>query len=55
MREKQMPFSAKDLREMIVPLFLEQLLVMLVGIADTLICQLCRRSGGIRCFAGESV
>ncbi|MBD5459314.1 MAG: MATE family efflux transporter [Lachnospiraceae bacterium] len=37
MEEKQMPFSGKDLRKMIVPLFLEQLLVMLVGIADTLV------------------
>lgn len=37
MAEKQMPFSGKDLREMIIPLFLEQLLVMLVGIADTLV------------------
>lgn len=37
MEEKQMPFSGKDLREMIIPLFLEQLLVMLVGIADTLV------------------
>lgn len=35
--EEDMPFSNKDLREMIVPLFLEQLLVMLVGIADTLV------------------
>lgn len=34
---KEMPFSNKDLRDMIVPLFLEQLLVMLVGIADTLV------------------
>lgn len=30
-------FSNKDLKAMIVPLFLEQLLVMLVGMADTLI------------------
>lgn len=37
MEEKQLPFSKKDLRKMIVPLFLEQLLVMLVGIADTLV------------------
>lgn len=37
MGEKQMPFSGKDLQKMIVPLFLEQLLVMLVGIADTLV------------------
>ena len=37
MEEKQMPFSGKDLQKMIVPLFLEQLLVMLVGIADTLV------------------
>lgn len=37
MNGKQMPFSGKDLQKMIVPLFLEQLLVMLVGIADTLV------------------
>ncbi|MDE6253258.1 MAG: MATE family efflux transporter [Lachnospiraceae bacterium] len=37
MEEKNMPFSNKDLRAMIVPLFMEQLLVMLVGIADTLV------------------
>jgi putative MATE family efflux protein len=30
-------FSNKELKKMIVPLFLEQLLVMLVGIADTLV------------------
>lgn len=30
-------FSNKTLKEMIVPLFLEQLLVMLVGLADTLV------------------
>lgn len=30
-------FSNRDLKRMIVPLFLEQLLVMLVGIADTLV------------------
>lgn len=30
-------FSNRDLKAMIVPLFLEQLLVMLVGIADTLV------------------
>ena len=30
-------FSNKDLRNMIVPLFLEQLLVMLVGVADGII------------------
>ena len=37
MGEKITLFSGKDLRNMIVPLFLEQLLVMLVGIADTLV------------------
>ncbi len=37
MEEKQMLFSDEDLKAMIVPLFLEQLLVMLVGIADTLV------------------
>ena len=30
-------FSNKAIKEMIVPLFLEQLLVMLVGLADTLV------------------
>ncbi len=37
-------FSKSDLKKMIVPLFLEQLLVMLVGMADTLVVS----------FAGES-
>lgn len=37
MGEKKMMFSNKDLQAMIIPLFLEQLLVMLVGIADTLV------------------
>ena len=44
MSEEQMPFSGKDLQKMIVPLFLEQLLVMLVGMADTLVVS----------YAGES-
>lgn len=39
-----MRFSNKDLKNMIVPLFFEQMLVMLVGIADTLIIS----------YAGES-
>lgn len=30
-------FSNKDLKNLIVPLFMEQLLVMLVGIADTFV------------------
>lgn len=37
-------FSAQELQKMIVPMFLEQLLVMLVGLADTLIVS----------YAGES-
>lgn len=44
MEEKNVLFSNRDLRQMIVPLFLEQLLVMLVGIADTLVVS----------YAGES-
>ena len=44
MSEARMPFSNKDLKAMIVPLFLEQLLVMLVGMADTLVVS----------YAGES-
>lgn len=30
-------FSNRDLKKMILPLFLEQLLVMLVGMVDTLV------------------
>ena len=37
MEDKQRLFTGTDLRKMIIPLFLEQLLVMLVGIADTLV------------------
>ena len=44
MGEGQMPFSGKDLQKMIIPLFLEQLLVMMVGMADTLVVS----------YAGES-
>lgn len=47
-KEKQMGgndlFSNQELKEMIVPLFLEQLLVMFVGLADTLVIS----------YAGES-
>lgn len=37
MDQQTLLFSNKSLRAMIIPLFLEQLLVMLVGLADTLI------------------
>lgn len=37
MQERTGLFSNQDLRNMIVPLFFEQLLVMLVGMADTLV------------------
>ena len=37
-------FSNQELKKMIVPLFLEQLLVMFVGLADTLVIS----------YAGES-
>ena len=37
MEQKHNLFSNKELKAMIIPLFLEQLLVMLVGMADTLI------------------
>ena len=39
-----MMFSNKDLKNMIVPMFFEQLLVMLVGIVDTFVIS----------YAGES-
>lgn len=37
MKQKEELFTNKELKDMIIPLFLEQLLVMLVGLADTLI------------------
>ncbi len=37
MEQENKMFSNKDLKIMIIPLFLEQLLVMLVGMADTLV------------------
>ena len=37
MEQSKELFSNKDLKTMIIPLFLEQLLVMLVGMADTLV------------------
>lgn len=37
MRQETNIFSNRDLKDMILPLFLEQLLVMLVGMADTLV------------------
>lgn len=44
MERQSVWFSDDGLRAMIIPLFLEQLLVMLVGLADTLV-ELCRGSG----------
>ena len=35
LEESRKPFSNHDIQKMIVPLLLEQLLVMLVGVADT--------------------
>lgn len=37
MENQEELFSDRGLKAMIIPLFLEQLLVMLVGIADTLV------------------
>lgn len=44
MEQKAEVFSNQQLKEMIVPLFFEQLLIMLVGMADTLVVS----------YAGES-
>ena len=44
-------FTNQDLKKLIIPLFLEQLLVALVGIADVI----CRRGGGFRCVTGQCV
>lgn len=41
MGEEKMRFSNKTLSAMIIPLFLEQFLVVLVGLADTLIISFC--------------
>lgn len=37
MDQQTVLFSNKSLKAMIIPLFLEQLLIMLVGMADTLV------------------
>lgn len=37
METSNQPFTNRQLRDMIVPLFFEQLLVMSVGLADTLV------------------
>jgi Na+-driven multidrug efflux pump len=37
MKRKNKMFSSKDLKNLIIPLFLEQLLIILVGLADTFI------------------
>ena len=34
-------FRGSDLRKMVLPLFVEQLLIMLVGIADTFVISYC--------------
>ena len=49
MNQQTTLFSNEKLMAMIIPLFLEQLLIMLVG------GQPRRRSGSIRCFTGKSV
>ena len=48
-------FSNKDLKNLIVPLFLEQLLMALVGIADVFVIGFVGGSGGVRRFARELV
>lgn len=46
-------FSNKELKKLILPLFMEQLLVMLVGIADTFVVSYAGGGGGIRRFSGK--
>lgn len=46
-------FSNKDLRNLIFPLFIEQFLLMFVGIADTFCGQLFQRSGCFGRIAGD--
>ncbi len=55
MNQQTTLFSNEKLMAMIIPLFLEQLLIMLVGMADTLVVSYAGRSGSIRCFTGKSV
>ena len=38
-------FSGRELSRMVIPLFLEQLLVMLVGLADTFVISYCGEAG----------
>ena len=42
-----MLYSGKDLRKLIIPLIIEQILAIAVGMADTI------RSGGFRRFTGR--
>ena len=53
MNQQTTLFSNEKLMAMIIPLFLEQLLIMLVGMADTLVVSYA--GGSIRCFTGKSV
>ena len=55
MNQQTTLFSNEKLMAMIIPLFLEQLLIMLVGMADTLVVSYAGERGSIRCFTGKSV
>ena len=55
MNQQTTLFSNEKLMAMIIPLFLEQLLIMLVGMADTLVVSYAGEAGSIRCFTGKSV
>ena len=48
-------FTNQDLKKLIIPLFPEQLLVALVGIAGRVCYRICRRGGGFRCVTGQCV
>lgn len=48
-----MLYSGKDLRKLIIPLIIEQILAIAVGMADTIMVSAAGRSGGFRRFTGR--
>ena len=48
-------FTNQDLKKLIIPLFLEQLLVALVGIADVFVIGFVGEAAGFRCVTGQCV
>ena len=48
-------FTNQDLKKLIIPLFLEQLLVATGRNCGRVCYRICRRGGGFRCVTGQCV